>query len=227
MQSLDESLFLALNRGTANPFFDAIMPPLTNLHKQAFVWVILAVVLAAMLLTSGGRRRLAQNWQAMRRKRTLWIVLAMLLALGMSDLTSKRVFGAPFFRLRPCQRTITGEYGVPAVRLVGDCPGSRSFPSSHAASMATLATVFFAFTQGRRRWLWYLIPLVIGYSRIYLGYHYPSDVAGGWLWGLLIGGLTAAGVRSLLRRRPSDSETVKSEAVEGGAINDASPPLSE
>jgi len=46
-----------------------------------------------------------------------------------------------------------------------------------------------------------LLPLVIGYSRVYLGFHYPTDVVGGWLLGGCIGWLSAeVGLRWLTRR---------------------------
>lgn len=56
-----------------------------------------------------------------------------------------------------------------------------SFPSGHAF----VATVFYGLLAGillesSRRWRWIAPVLTIGFSRVYLGYHYPTDVLGGW-----------------------------------------------
>jgi undecaprenyl-diphosphatase len=60
-------------------------------------------------------------------------------------------------------------------------------------------------TTGRKRWLWLLIPLIIGYTRIYLGYHYPSDVLGGWILGGILATSFYFALRRLLPKPPAPS----------------------
>ena len=68
---------------------------------------------------------------------------------------------------------------------------TSSFPSGHAtSSMIFYLTLAFALTSGRR-WRWpavagaVLLSLMIGISRVMLGVHWPSDVVGGWAFGML------------------------------------------
>jgi membrane-associated phospholipid phosphatase len=67
------------------------------------------------------------------------------------------------------------------------------FPSGHTQSAATFG--FFLAFRWRRRWLLgaaLAATLLVGLSRIYLGVHFPADVAGGALAGL---GVAALGAR--------------------------------
>ncbi len=72
--------------------------------------------------------------------------------------------------------------------------GSASFPSGHSGNSAivyaTLALLLAQITAGRRERLYLaggalLLVLLIGFSRMYLGVHFPSDVLAGWSFGLL------------------------------------------
>lgn len=60
------------------------------------------------------------------------------------------------------------------------------FPSGHAMSSMTLVAVLVILTWGSR-WRWWVLAagtifvLVIGWTRLYLGVHYPSDILAGWM----------------------------------------------
>ena len=68
----------------------------------------------------------------------------------------------------------------PLVRV----PTDHSFPSGHTATSFAAALVL-ARAVPQRAWLFYVLAAAIGFSRIYVGVHYPLDVLGGALLGLL------------------------------------------
>ncbi|MEZ4731285.1 MAG: VanZ family protein [Caldilineaceae bacterium] len=78
-----------------------------------------------------------------------------------------------------------------AVRLLLPTPPFPSYPSGHAA-MAFAAATLLGLTI-RQRWLLVAglaAATLVGYSRLYLGHHYPSDVIGGAVLGAAVGAAT-------------------------------------
>ena len=111
-------------------------------------------------------------------------MIALLITLSDQGSVLIKIF---FQRYRPCHNGIIADI----VHLVkGKCGGQYSFVSSHASNCFAFA--IFAGLLLKRKLKRVFIPLVlwaslISYSRIYLGSHYPADVFGGALLGIVLG----------------------------------------
>ncbi len=123
------------------------------------------------------------------RRRALWLVPLIALSDGINSHVLKEIFD----RLRPCHEEIE------RLRVLVHCGGGASFPSSHAANMGAAGT-FLALGAIRWRWRWLILtlPILVAYSRVHVGVHYPVDVVVGWFVGM---GLALALI-ALARRVP-------------------------
>lgn len=159
MNALDRALFLWLNLGAAAPHAWLEAARLASLQAPR---ALIAATLAVALLG-----RPAWRAQAVR------MLLSVLLATAAAALL-KRGFQFP----RPFTLGL-GTQWLPH-------GASTGFPSAHAASAMALAMS--ALLAGARRPVWLLalaVALLIGWSRIALGLHFPSDVLAGWCLGTL------------------------------------------
>ena len=88
---------------------------------------------------------------------------------------------------------------TPDITVIGQRLADASFPSGHAATAMAGAIIISRFVPSL--WpVWLLIACAVGYSRIYLGVHYPLDVAAGAIVGGIIGVLTVGYERHLANR---------------------------
>ncbi|WP_022662412.1 phosphatase PAP2 family protein [Paucidesulfovibrio longus] len=133
---------------------------------------------------------------AVRRcgKRQLVLFAVLLLGMGITDMSTSAV-KSQVQRVRPLNSqpgTYCYEDGA-WVRRPPDFQPTKtagtSYPSGHAANTMCLALLALRLWPRMRpslRGALLALPLLVGYSRVYLGKHYPTDVLAGWLFGMVI-----------------------------------------
>ena len=166
LERLDQQLFLFLN-SLNSPFWDQVMYAISG----KIIWVPLYL---SILICMGIKYK----------RKFLIILLFIILAATLADQTSVLIKNL-VLRLRPCHEpSLDGLVHI----VKGECGGLYSFVSSHATNSFNVALVSLLFIK--KRWFTISIILwavVVGYSRIYLGVHYPGDVICGSMLGALIG----------------------------------------
>ena len=108
------------------------------------------------------------------------ILLSIVALIFLADFGSVHLFKEVFERLRPC-------HVLDGIRIVDGCGGQYGFISSHASN--SFAIAFFVSLLFRKKIIFILLfswAVLIGFSRIYLGVHYPFDILGGMFWGLFV-----------------------------------------
>lgn len=151
---------------------DFIMPLLTRLGDGGILWICCTVVLLLFRKT---------------RKAGAAMALSLVLEVICCNVILKPLVARP----RP--------YNVKAVQLLISPLSDYSFPSGHTgASFAAAASLFFS-----KNCLWIpalVIAILMGFSRLYLYAHYPSDVLAGALLGIMLGWLGTAIVKVIWSR---------------------------
>ena len=166
---LDQELFLYLN-GLGNVYWDAFWMAYTaKLH-----WIPLYAILLYLLY-----RRLGT-------KMVLLTILTTVLMVSFTDQITN-LFKHGFERFRPCHQEGIKE----VMRVVKDgCGGRFGFFSGHSSNSMALAILIGMTLRDKYKWMVYALviwALLMGYSRIYIGVHYPLDVLCGWTFGAISG----------------------------------------
>ena len=177
----DIALFELLNGHARSAALDVVLP----LFSDAWLlWV-------GAILFLGGYGWYCRRTFGKALGRVLLPVLLLGLSVGITDMSCNLVKDT-VGRHRPFQ-TVEGTHFFTSDRqwIVVDepsyAPGSigGSFPSSHAATSMAVATVVALLFRRSRPWI-FALPLLVGWSRIYVGKHFPVDVLAGWCLGMLI-----------------------------------------
>jgi undecaprenyl-diphosphatase len=175
LQRFDTALFLMIN-GAHHPAADLFFKAITNLGSG---WVVTPVLLV-IAFVKVPRQRLAR------------VIACGAIGLSLSGIVNSQIKHAVhrerpvgYFGKQEAAPEASASITAPQrhrIRLVGPAYRSRSFPSGHtntAFASATLCALLFGgwwFTA-------YAVAVLVGYSRVYLGVHFPLDAAAGALLG--------------------------------------------
>jgi len=167
---IDAGIFRWINLFLVHPALDDLMVFLTTFKLSAHIFMLAALFILVR-----------------RQRGGIAVLLIALLSVGLSDYTASGILKPLVQRIRPC-------FALDTCRLLVNQSHSFSFASSHAANSAAVASVVWIFFH-RGEFVEKLFAVVmivyavlVGYSRIYVGVHYPGDVFAG----MLIGCMSAA-----------------------------------
>lgn len=171
--SCDINILRWMRETFSTPFMDRLMVSVSTLGNAGALWL----GLGALFLIMGIRRK---NWREMG--------ILLLLCVGASALACNLVLKPCVNRVRPYD--LLGY----ADKLLIPPLGDASFPSGHTAACFAAATAVYAKNRAWGRAA-YAFGAVMGFSRLYLGVHFPTDV----LAGAAVGTAMASLVVHLLR----------------------------
>ena len=165
LKQTDQQWFLWLN-SFHSPFFDQLIYHISG----RFEWIPLYALLLFFIIRKF-------------RWRSVWIIVGIVVLITLSDQLAN-ILKDGVKRLRPCKEPEIAHL----VHIVNNyCRSSFGFVSGHAANsfaLATFTSLLFRrnlVTLGMLFW-----AILVSYSRIYLGVHYPGDVIGGAVLGAML-----------------------------------------
>lgn len=162
-QTFDTILFIAINHLPHTYMSRKIMSMISTFCQHGLCWVVADVI-------------------TFRRTKDYKFSVRVLATIASTDLLVEQIIKKRFRRRRPYIKLIRA-------MVVGRKPNSWSFPSGHS-TLAFVGADLFARKHKKFRKLFYGFAALVGFSRIYLGFHYPSDVLIGAGTGIILSRLS-------------------------------------
>ncbi|MGL5380307.1 phosphatase PAP2 family protein [Clostridium sp.] len=153
---------------------DNIMKLVSTLGNAGAIWIFIGIVL-------------------LFSKRYRGVGITLLLALLITSILGEGIIKNIIQRVRPFVSN-------PDIKLIIEAPNSYSFPSGHTASSFAAANVLAKYFKDKK-YLFYGFAALMAFSRLYLFVHYPSDIIGGIILGLIGGRIAIYIYKKYLSRK--------------------------
>jgi len=171
----ERNLFFFLN-GSDSPLWDSFF----YFYSYKWTWIPLYLCFLFVFIYRKRGMEIKNDW-----KEIVWTIVALILVVTLCDQIASGIFKPLFQRFRPTHHP---DFQELVKTVYGMREGKYGFASSHAANIFGLATfTALLFRNQLFTFTLFSFALITGYSRIYLGVHFISDVVVGALIGILVG----------------------------------------
>ncbi|MCR5208690.1 MAG: phosphatase PAP2 family protein [Lachnospiraceae bacterium] len=186
---MDGQILLWLQDNLRNPVLDAVFVFFTYLGNAGIIWGIVATVLILIKAT---------------RKAGVCCFIACFMVAILNEGIIKHLVNRP----RPFTE-------IDGLSILIRAPGSSSFPSGHTATAFAVTTILFLMLPKKYSFIALVVAGCISFSRMYVGVHYPTDVLGGLISGIVCGFMgffTGSHIYDRSVDKGKDKEEIKGES---------------
>lgn len=176
LRHIDHQLFHFVNQTLANPFLDFICPVFRDIKFLVFCYCLFAYRIYKLY-----------------PEHFLKIAATGALTFLLTDQLSAHLIKSLIHRIRPCNNS-----EIDARLLLEHCGNGFSFVSAHAANSFGMAAFISSFPKNRTQTIivFGIWAALVSFSQVYVGVHFPADVIGGALLGVITGVTTGAILKS-------------------------------
>lgn len=161
INELDANILIYIQEHVRNNTLDGLFIGFTNLGNGGILWLVVSLILICFKKT---------------RKIGITCGISLLIGFLITNITLKNLVA----RVRPF-------YTIDGLTTLISYPKDYSFPSGHTTSWFASSTGIFLTTNKKFSCILLILAVVMGFSRLYVGVHYPTDVIAGIIIGVLSG----------------------------------------
>lgn len=168
LKNIDNQILFMIN-WHHSLFWDVVMWYISSIK----IWIPLYVIMMIFILKRFG-------W-----KESIKIIICVAVIILFTDQLCSSIIRPVVERLRPSNPA--NPISSLIITIHGYHGGKYGFPSCHAANTMALAVFYSLVIKSKKILVAMLVwSVIVSLSRLYLGVHYPSDLLGGWIVGILI-----------------------------------------